>query len=97
MPARVTMLHFQIEKAEEGINIFVDSVVPSIRQQKGFKGLVLMTDRPTGRAAVLTTWETEADMKAAETGNFPTQIAKVTGLLDGPPNREVYEEYEINV
>jgi hypothetical protein len=55
-----------------------------------------MTDRNAGTAAVLTTWETEMDMKAAETGNYPQQIAKLAGLLAGPPAREVYEEYEVS-
>lgn len=95
MPARVTMLQFLPEKAAEGLDVFVNSVVPSIKEQQGFKGLVLMTDPPAGRAAVLTTWETEADMQATVTGNYPTQIAKLSGLLTEPLSRESYEAYEV--
>jgi hypothetical protein len=49
MYARVSIARSQLGKADEVIRIHRDSVVPAAKQQKGFKGLYLLTDRKTGK------------------------------------------------
>jgi hypothetical protein len=39
----------------------------------------------------VTLWESEADVEASAAGNYPVQLAKLQGLLAGPPTRHVYE------
>lgn len=95
MHARVVTVQIQPGKTDEAISIYRDSVVPVGKQQKGFKGALLLADSNTSKAISVTLWETEADMKAGETsGYYQEQIAKFAGVFAGPP---VGEHYEVSV
>ena len=92
MQARVVTVQIQPGKTDEGIGIYRDSVMSAAKQQKGFKGAMLLTDRNTGKAISVTVWETEADMTATEaSGWWQEQIAKFGSVLGAPPVREHYE------
>ena len=92
MHARVSIAQSQPGKADEVIRIHRDSVVPAAKQQKGFKGLYLLTDRKTGKGITISLWETEADMTAGEaSGFYQQQVAKFKDILSAPPVREAYE------
>jgi heme-degrading monooxygenase HmoA len=92
MYARVTIGQMQIAKLDEAMTIYRDSVVPAAKQQKGFKGLYVLTDGKTGKGLTIALWETEADMRAGETGGYyQQQVAKFKDLLAAPPVREDYE------
>jgi len=57
-------------KMDEAITMYRDSVVPLLKQQKGFKGFYWLADRKTDKYTVLTFWESEADMAATETSGL---------------------------
>lgn len=90
--ARVLTATAQLGKMDEGMQIVRDSVLPTARQQPGFKGGLWLLDRSTGKIFAITLWETEADLKAGETsGYYQAQIAKVAHVLATQVVREVYE------
>ena len=92
MYARVTIVQIQPGKVDEATRIYRDSVVPAAKQQKGFKGIYMLTDRNTGKGISIALWETEADMKAGESsGFFQQQLAKFKDIFGAPPVREAYE------
>ena len=94
MYARVVNVQIQPGKTDEAINMYRDSVVPATKQQKGSKGILLLTD-PTGKGISIGLWETEADMKAGEaSGYYQEQIAKFASVFAAPP---VMEHYEVSV
>jgi heme-degrading monooxygenase HmoA len=91
MYARVVTSQLQPGKMEEWIAILRDSIVPAVKQQKGFKGFVVLADPNTNKGIAYSVWETEADLKATETSQFyQQQIAKLSGVLAMPPVREMY-------
>ena len=90
MYARVVTSRFHPEKIDEGVREFRDSVVPRAKQHPGFISALMLTDPSTGKVISLTLWETEAELKASETG-FQESVAKVTQALAGPPTQESYE------
>lgn len=95
MHARVVTVKGQVDKLKDGIKIYTDSVLPAAKQQKGFKGLILLTYQETGKSITMTLWETEADMIAGESsGYFKEQISKFMKILVEPP---VMEHYEVSV
>jgi len=95
MHARVVTVKSQVDKMKDGIKIYTDSVLPAARQQKGFKGLILLTDSKTGKSITMTLWDTEADMVTGESsGYFKEQIGKFMQILTEPP---VMEHYEVSV
>ena len=92
MHARLVTVQIQPGKIDEAISIYRDTVMPAAKQQKGFKGATLLTDRDTGKGVSVTLWETEADMTATEaSGWWQEQIAKFAAALAAPPVREHYE------
>jgi quinol monooxygenase YgiN len=92
MYARVVTVMIKHGKKAEGIQLFNEVLIPSARQQPGFKGARLLTDERTGKALLVTIWESEADLIASETsGYFSEQVAKFAPLFASAPVREVYE------
>ena len=95
MHARVVTAQFQPGKMEEMLRIYRDSIVPAAKAQKGFEGIMCLTNPNTNKAISIALWETEADMMAGEaSGYLQEQIAKVAGTFAGPP---VTEHYEVGV
>ena len=62
MYARVTTVQVQPAKMEEAIQITNESIIPAIRQQEGLISFTDLIDRSTGKATLVTLFETEADM-----------------------------------
>ena len=92
MYARVVYTQVQPGKTDEAIRIYRESVTPVARQQKGYRGGVLLTDRATGKGISISFWESEASMTGSETsGYLQQQIGKFTGVIAGPPTKEMFE------
>lgn len=92
MYVRMTTLTFRIDRADEGIRIFDQSVVPAARTQKGFRAAYLLADRQAGRCVALTFWDDEAAALANEENRYyQEQLVKFMPLYTSPPVREGYE------
>ena len=77
---------------DEAIGVYRDSVVPTLKKQKGFRGLYWLTDRSTDKYTAVTLWETEADMMATETSGLLQEVlAKFAGYVAAPPTIQHYE------
>ena len=93
MHAGVNYVQVQPGKMDEAVSIWQNSVLPASRLQKGFKGALMLTDHSTSKVIMIGLWETEADVPATnETASFyQEQVAKLAGVIAGPPVRDVYE------
>ena len=92
MYARVTSFQLQPGKIDAWLHIARESVIPVVKQQRGYKNGLVLTDKNANRIMVITLWETEADMKAGETsGYYREQLAQVVPLLATMPVPEAYE------
>lgn len=92
MYARVTSFRVQPGKADELNQITNDSVIPAIKQQAGFKNFIALQDTSTGKAILITVFETEAEMKAGVSNGFVQQQGtKIASLLTETPISEFYE------
>ena len=92
MYARLTKMHFKIDRIEHVLKLYNDSIIPAVKSQKGFKGAYLLTNRNTGKAISCTLWDSEEDAVAnEESGYYQEQINKIKDFLTAPPDREGYE------
>jgi heme-degrading monooxygenase HmoA len=64
--ARVSTLEGSPETLDEGIRHLTETTLPPLRQIGGFKGIVGLGDRSSGRVKVVTLWETEQALTASE-------------------------------
>jgi heme-degrading monooxygenase HmoA len=92
MYARLTTISFHIEKYDEGVRIFDQSIVPAAREQKGFRAIYLLADRQAGRCIALTFWDDE-DAAVANEKNlyYQEQLVKLMPFYASPPVREGFE------
>lgn len=68
-----------------------DQAVHDLGQQKGFKGISCSADRPAGVVAILSLWETEADLDASESAADKTRGEGIK-VIGGQPTVERYEQ-----
>lgn len=92
MYARVVIAQIQSGRMDEVVNIYRDSLMPTAKQAKGFKGASLLTSLVTGNVISVSLWETEDDMMAqAASGDFHLQLAEAAHTFVGPASMEHYE------
>ncbi|GAC1592503.1 MAG: hypothetical protein NVS4B1_37410 [Ktedonobacteraceae bacterium] len=92
MYARVTRFEVLSGKMEEANRLSSESIIPAIQQQTGFKSFMVLQNPGTGKAMLITVFETEADMKEGVNNGFvQQQVAKIAPLLAGTPLSEFYE------
>jgi hypothetical protein len=90
MYARVHFMNTQPEKRDEVTQFIRDTVLPSARGWKGFKGYLALLDPTTGKSIAIALWETEDDMRASAASNTPL-IAEAARFLTSASTQEVFE------
>jgi hypothetical protein len=71
MFARLTLLQGSPDRADEGIRLIQETILPGAKQQAGFQGGYWGLDRATGKAMALTLWGSEQAMN--DSGAFAQQ------------------------
>ncbi len=66
MYARISTLEGSPEHIDEGLRQLRENGLPQLNQQEGFKGMVALADRKTGKTLGITFWESEEALKASE-------------------------------
>ena len=54
------------EEIEQQLMILRENILPAARQMDGYKGILSLGDRSTGKSISLTFWESEEAMRASE-------------------------------
>jgi heme-degrading monooxygenase HmoA len=91
MHARVILGRVKHDKKDEAIKIYMESVKPAAKEQKGFKSMNLLTDPDTNQFISVSIWETENDMVVSESsGYLQEQLDKIAALFVGPPTIQHY-------
>ena len=66
MHARVSIFEGSPDELDEGLRQAREQVLPGARQMDGFKGLIALGDRQSGKMLGITFWESEEAMRASE-------------------------------
>jgi hypothetical protein len=90
MYARNVTAQTSPEKVDEAIQLWRESVAPSTKEQKDFKGAYLFVERSTGKIRTVGLWETESDLQASVGWN-QEQIAKFVSFFSAPATIEHFE------
>jgi heme-degrading monooxygenase HmoA len=95
MHAQVSILRPKGDQKEQVLRICEDVLAPAAERQKGFCGLLVMSDVEADKILGITLWDTEADMLAGEHGEYlQEQISKLILFLAEPP---VIEHHVVDV
>ena len=77
---------------EEAVRIYRGSVVPAAKEERGFRGALMLVDPYTGEAVSMSLWESEEDMRASEaSGFYHRKLDQLDGLFISTPVRKHYE------
>ncbi len=66
MHARVSTLEGPPEQVDELSRITTEWVAPSLTQMDGFRSMLALADRESGKALLVTLWESEEAMRQSE-------------------------------
>ncbi len=66
MYARVTTLEASPDRMDDATRHVRDQVLPQLQQQDGFKGLIALGDRQSGKLLGVAFWESEEALRASE-------------------------------
>ncbi len=93
MYARLTLVEIDTVRMgmQAAVKMYEEEVVPELRQQPGYRGVLVLTT-PEGKGALLTFWEEKDNAEAdGRTGFYPTTLERYLTLFRSPPGRERYE------
>ncbi len=91
MYARLITMHLKHGNAEKVAALYRDSILPALRNQRGFLETNFGIDK-NGKAITFVVFENEQDaLLSEENGYLSEQIAKAMPFLDYPPIVEYFE------
>lgn len=94
MFARVTYVQAPEGKVEEGLTKWRENVLPVTMARDGFRGVLSMVDRESGKALSITFWDMSEDLFASTEAEYHLQaVARFGEFFAGahePENFEVY-------
>jgi heme-degrading monooxygenase HmoA len=64
--ARVSTLEGSPQQIDEGLRYLREEILPTGSDDPGFKGLIALADRNSGKTLSITLWESEEEMRATE-------------------------------
>ena len=90
MYARVNATQWNPDKAQEGIRLTEEVIIPAYQKEDGFRGYFLLTEPGGEGAMAITMWDTEADLdRSAAVAR--AMIPQLKGILRAPPETSNYE------
>jgi hypothetical protein len=94
MYARVTYVNAPIEKVEEGLALWRENVLPVTKSREGFRGVLSMVDRESGKAVSITLWDMEKDLMASVEAEYHQQaVERYSEYFEGAHDPENFELY----
>ena len=66
MHARVSIFEGSPDQIDDSLRQAREQVLPRAKEMDGFKGLIALGDRQSGKTLGITLWESEEDMRASE-------------------------------
>jgi hypothetical protein len=93
MYARLTTTHFSPYRVDEAIGTVRNHVLPATQQQTGFRGLLMLVDRSTGKGITITFWEDVGDrhISGPNSKYYREAIGHIVPLLVEAPTVEDLE------
>ena len=93
MHARMTIANVLPDRFDEALAAVQEAFLPAAREQPGYGGFLLLSDRATQQLVGISLWETEAAMNTSGGGSgyYQERMNDFAGLLTEPPTTTTYE------
>ena len=92
MHARVVSMEMLPMDVAEAVRIYRHEVMPSAKEERGFRGALLLMDPSTGEGISISLWASEDDMHASEvSGFYHKKLTELDKMFISTPVRKHYE------
>jgi heme-degrading monooxygenase HmoA len=93
MHARMTVAKVQPDHFDEALAAVQEAFLPAAREQPGYGGFLLLTDRINRQLVGISFWEAEADMHSSggSSGYYQQRMTDFAGFLTEPPTTTTHE------
>jgi heme-degrading monooxygenase HmoA len=81
------------ERLDQTVRQFEEQHLPAIEQQPGYQGVMVLLDRGSGRAAAITLWESEDDMRTSD--RLADEAREAAGVTAQAEREPIVDRYEV--
>ncbi len=91
MHARATIVEASPDEIDGAMDVVRNQVIPQARELDGYRGIIALVDRQTGKAMTFTLWESQDKMIASEEAANRVRSDAMEAMGGPTPTVERYE------
>ena len=92
--------HFRVKSlnmASEFSRILEKDILPLLRQQKGFRGEITLSNPGNLERISISLWENESTAEAYNASVYPQVLKILSKVIDGTPKIRIFETVALNL
>jgi len=91
MFARNVSIHLKSNMLSDYTQTFEKNVLPLLRQQKGFRDEITLSNPGSVDVIAISLWDTRANAEAYNTNTYPEVLRTLARMIDGTPQVQTFE------
>ena len=91
MFARNVSIHLKSNMLSDYTRTFEKDVLPLLRQQKGFRDEITLSNPGSVDVIAISLWDTKTNAEAYNTNTYPEVLKTVARMIDGTPKVQTFE------
>ena len=91
MFARNVSIHLKSNMLSDYTRTFEKDVLPLLRQQKGFRDEITLSNPGSVDVIGISLWDTKTNAEAYNTNTYPEVLKTVARMIDGTPKVQTFE------
>jgi len=91
MFARNVSIHLKSNMFNDYTRTFEKNVLPLLRQQKGFRDEITLSNPGSVDVIAISLWDTRANAEAYNTNTYPEVLRTLARMIDGTPQVQTFE------
>ena len=91
MFARNVSIHLKSNMLSDYTQTLEKNVLPLLRQQKGFRDEITLSNPGSVDVIAISLWDTRANAEAYNTNTYPEVLRTLARMIDGTPQVQTFE------
>jgi len=91
MFARGVSIHLKSSMLSDYTRTFENEVLPLLREQKGFKDAISLSNPSSPDVVAITLWQNKGNAEAYNTNAYTEVLKRLERLIDGTPKVQTFE------
>jgi hypothetical protein len=91
MFARQVTIHLKSNVLSDYTRTFENDTLPLLRQQKGFKDEITLSNPGSPDVIAISLWDSKANAEAYNTNAYPQVLRSFERMIDGAPKVQTFE------